>query len=126
MNITILRLKITTLTGKFTIVTLHPPNQIAGIFLLVFWNIIIVYNLDDEREQSLLGKDDALALGIVRLQPEEAANEVSEYVEISQSITSVKLTPIPTEGISSGGQTQEKIDKAMKDLTDQISKTLRR
>ena len=81
-----------------------------------------VYTLDDEREQSLLGKEDALRLSTVRLQPEGASHEVSEYKETSRCITNVKLTPIPKESIISGGQTQEEIDKAMKDLTDQFSK----
>ena len=37
-------------------------------------------------------------------------------------ITDVELTPIRKEGSISGGQTQEEIDKAMKDLTDQFPK----
>ena len=81
-----------------------------------------VYILDDEREQSLLGKEDVLRLGKVRLQPEGASHEVSEHAETSRCITNVKLSPIPKEGIIFGGQTQEEIHKAMKDLTDQFPK----
>ena len=81
-----------------------------------------VYILDDEREQLLFGKEDALRLGMVRLQPEGASPEASEHAETSQCITTVKPSPIPKESIISGGQMQQEIDKAMKDLRDQFPK----
>ena len=81
-----------------------------------------VYILDDGREQSLLGKKDAFRLGIIRLQPEGASHKVSEHAETGQCITNAKLSPIPKEGIISGGQTEDEIGKAMKDLTDQFPK----
>ena len=37
-----------------------------------------VYILDNAKEQSLFGNEDALRSGIVRLQPEGASHEVSE------------------------------------------------
>ena len=84
----------------------------------------VVYILGDERQQSLIGKEDALRLVIARLQPEEASHEISEHAEKSRCINNVKLSLIPKKGIISGGKPQKEIDKAMKDLTDQFPKLL--
>ena len=60
-----------------------------------------VYVVDDKKEQSLLGKEDAMRLGIVTIQLNGAKEEVVHQ------ISSVQKQLTPTGEIVSGGETQE-------------------
>ena len=69
-----------------------------------------IYVVNDKNEQSLLGKADAIRLGIVQLNLNGAETEVIK-----------KMSFIPKEivlvdGIVSGGETQQSIDKRMQDI----------
>ena len=66
--------------------------------------------------ESLLGLTDGEALGIIYINPDSNNNETVMMMEAE-----VK-TDVPKEGIVSGGQTQEEIEKAMKDIVDRHQK----
>ena len=56
-----------------------------------------VYIVDDAHEKSLLGKEDALRLRIISLNPDGAQSEVhSNDVEVMNRISWLKKTPAPT------------------------------
>ena len=83
-----------------------------------------VYIVDDPNEQSLLGRSDALRMGIVTLNPDGAKEEINipESCETTNRISKLKKAPIPTTGIVSGGQTQLEIDTCMKSMSDSFPK----
>ena len=80
----------------------------------------------DGGEESLLGKEDALALGIIHLDKigtnNKAGAKVPERVRVEKlgRITpQIKEEPIK-EGVVSGGQTQEEIDADMEKLVEEF------
>ena len=75
----------------------------------------IIYVVAGETE-SLLGLSDGEALGIININPDGNNNETVRMMEAE-----VK-TDVPENCIVSGGQTQEEIDKAMKDIVDRHPK----
>ena len=75
----------------------------------------IVYVVAGETE-SLLGLSDGEALGIININPDSNNNETVMMMEAEEK------TDVPKEGIVSGGQTQEEIDKATKDIVDRHPK----
>ena len=70
----------------------------------------IVYVVEDQTE-SLLGKKDGQALGIIRITPEggEPGTRTTKDTEAVHRMTDVKRTTAPKNGIVSGGQTQTRI-----------------
>ena len=84
-----------------------------------------VYVIDDKQEQSLLGEQDAIRLGFVKLHPQGAAEAVSpdkpeSEAQVSRSISYPKRSEFPQNGIVSGGETQAEIDANMKKLISQF------
>ena len=75
-----------------------------------------VYILDDEREQSLLGKDDATRLGIIKLEPHGADKEVSATI-VSQIYHTSDSSPT-----TSRNQAQQEIDAAMEEIVSKFPK----
>ena len=77
-----------------------------------------IYIVDDSKEQSLLGKEDAVKLGIVILNPAGASEAYHQDNTIStRNIKDFKELPLPeNETIVSGGQTQAQIDHNMSTL----------
>ena len=73
-----------------------------------------VYVVNDKREQSLLGESDAVRLGIVKLDLKGSTEEV-----IGQVSYILKPDP-PSNGIVSGNETQEEINKRMKTMINQF------
>ena len=73
-----------------------------------------VYVVDDKKEQSLLGKENAMRLGIVTIQLNGAKEEVVHQ------ISSVQKQPTPPGEIVSGEETQEQIDQNMQELVHQF------
>ena len=73
-----------------------------------------VYVVDNAHEKSLLGKEDALQLRIITLNPDDAQSEVhSNDVEVMKRISRLKKMRAPTTGVISGGQNQAEIDESM-------------
>ena len=66
--------------------------------------------------ESLLGLSDGEALSIININPDSNNNETVRMMEAQ-----VK-EDVPKESIVSGGQTQEEIGKAMKDIVDRHPK----
>ena len=62
--------------------------------------------------KSLLGLTDGEVLGIININSDGNNNETVEMMEAELKMD------VPKEGIISGGQTQEDIDKAMRDIFD--------
>ena len=84
-----------------------------------------VYVINDKREQSLLGEQDAICLGIVKLHPKGATEAVSpdkpeSEAKISRRISYPKRSEPPQDGIVSGRETQAEIDTNMKKLISQF------
>ena len=84
-----------------------------------------VYVVYDKWEQSLLGEQDAIHLGIVKLHPQGAAEAVSPVnpeseAQISRRISYPKRSEAPQRGIVSGGETQAEIDANMKKFISQF------
>jgi hypothetical protein len=77
-----------------------------------------VYVVKGETE-SLLGKTDSEALGIITLNPRGKAPSP----EPIQAITQMKKEEIKTDGIISGGLTQNQIDHAMEELAKKYKDT---
>ena len=71
-----------------------------------------MYIIEGERE-SLLGKEDAIKLGIIRMNPRGDKPDAGEQVGC---ITPEILKDPIKEGIVSGGQTQAQIDTTMEEL----------
>ena len=69
----------------------------------------IVYVVKGE-SQSLLGLRDGKKLGIINIKPH------GEVTEVVGHLTDVKKSEVPTEGVISGGETQQEIDRKMTDL----------
>ena len=87
-----------------------------------------VYITEGEKE-SLLGKDDAMALGILKLnpdgdEPENVRRVTTQTPEILRCITPEILKPENKTGIVSGGKTQLQIDADMSVIADKHSKVL--
>ena len=66
-------------------------------------------------DESLLGKSDGEALGIIQIRPEGAAPGTEKV----KRITPVIRTPIRESGIVSGKETQAQIDKGMEKLMEE-------
>ena len=85
----------------------------------------LAYVVDTRKDQSLLGKFDAMRLGIVKLNPDGASEEVDIEDQIpEQSLMRVihaKKETVPSEGIVSGGETQEEIDVNMNKIIKENS-----
>ena len=84
-----------------------------------------VYVVNDKWEQSLLGEQDAIHLGIVKLHPQGAAETVSpdnpeSEAQVSRRISYPKRSEAPQCGIVSSGETQAEIDANMKKLISQF------
>ena len=77
-----------------------------------------VYDVNDKREQSFLSESDAVRLGIVKSDLKGSTEEVIGRVSYLP-----KLNP-PSNGIVSGNETQEEIDKRMKALINQFPSVL--
>ena len=76
-----------------------------------------VYIVGGAREQSLLGKADAMKLDIVALNLRGTHEEVSiDETEVTNRVSRVKKGHPPKDGIVSGEQTQYEIDKNMLEL----------
>ena len=67
------------------------------------------------QEESLLGKRDCEAMGIIVINKEGC-----EKIEKVMHITRVKRTPVTGEGIVSGGQSQPVIEKNMENITNKF------
>ena len=76
-----------------------------------------VYILDDEREQSLLGKQDAIRLGIIKIDPKGAAYEIVD----SQTVNHISIV-MKEEHIVSNDYEQIEIDKSMKNIINDFPK----
>ena len=86
-----------------------------------------VYVVDDKQEQSLLGEQNTIRLGIVKLHPQGAAEAVSldkpeSEAQVSRRISYPKRSESPQNGIVSGGGTQTEIDANMKKLSAKTGK----
>ena len=75
-----------------------------------------LYVVEGERE-SLLGKDDAIALGMIKVNPQ--GQEKCELSDRIRCLTEEKLKPKITDGIVSGGQTQAQTDQEMKKIVEE-------
>ena len=73
-----------------------------------------VYVVNNKRQQSLLGESDAVRLGIVKLDLKVSTEEVIGRVSYT-----LKPDP-PSNGIVSGNETQEEINKRMKAMINQF------
>ena len=84
----------------------------------------VVYIINDRKEQSLLGKYDAIRLGIVKISPDGAKEAVAvedlelddKDEEVMQQISYLKKNSAPSVGVVSGGETQEEIDARMQKM----------
>ena len=74
-----------------------------------------VYVVKGEHE-SLLGKQDGMALGIIKINPNGGFNE-----DRIRQIGNVQKEPVVKGGIVSGGQTQEEIDACMEIIKEQFA-----
>ena len=84
-----------------------------------------VYVIDDKQEQSLLGEQDVICLGIVKLHPQGAAEAVSpdkpeSEAQVSRRISYPKRSESPQNDIVSVRETQPEIDANMKKLISQF------
>ena len=73
-----------------------------------------IYVVNDKNEQSLLGKADAIRLGIVQLILKGAETEVIKKIFIPKESFSI-------DGIVSGGEAQLAINKRMQDIIKDFS-----
>ena len=73
-----------------------------------------MYVVNDKREQSLLGESDAVRLGVVKLDLKGSTEEVIGRVSY------ISKPDPPSNGIVSGNETQEEINKRMKAMISQF------
>ena len=77
-----------------------------------------VYIVEGE-DESLLGKEDAIKLGIIRIDRDGVAEDKMMEDDMKlRCITPEVLKDQIKDGIVSGGQTQDQIDAAMKEIAD--------
>ena len=69
-----------------------------------------------EETESLLGKEDAINLGILKINPDGEGPENDEHEKV-RCITPEILKEEIESGVVSGGKTQKEIDKQTEDIT---------
>ena len=81
-----------------------------------------IYIVDDKNEQSLLGEEDAISLGIIHFNPEGAIVAVLHQDDSAdkpvRNMSYTTKTPSLPEGIISGGKTQQEIDTLMTNIVN--------